>query len=793
MICRKDLLLSSQQLAARCDPDSFSFETTEELKKTPMELIGQNQAQEAMEFGLQMKQEDYHIFLAGPGGTGRTTFARLKTEQYAVQENTPKDIIYIHNFDSPDAPAFIEFPAGEGSLFAGNIEEMIYEIKEEINKALTGDRFERQKMDMAQTQENELHDKWQQLEKRARDQQFALDKKQQGVVAVPLTKEGVPHSEESFEELDEITKQQIMEKSKILTKDVNATLRQQQIMRKSLKKKWQDAEELMVGQSIYGPLEEMIEAYREIPKAISYIESIRKEIIKKWKILFQEKEDKNSRVIPAEFSVNILVSHKSGRGAPVIHETYPSYSNLFGKIDPKPTLPSLEVDVSMLTGGALHRANGGYLILEAAELLSHPYCWQALKQMLRSGLLRMEALANEAAGGFRSPLKPEPLPVDIKVILIGTFSQFDYLFQIDEVFRKLFRVKVEFETSMERTFQHIEEYAAFIAYICRRNQLLHVHKQALAKIIDYSTRLVNDRRKLSARFHLITEVLMEADYWARKDKAAFIEAGHVRLARNKKQSRTNQMEKAMQDTIDDGTIMISTEGSAIGQINALVVSKRGDMSFGLPTRVSARTYVGRNGIVNIDRESFLTGPIHTKGLHILSGYLQAEFAQDDPLPLAASITFEQSYNMVDGDSASSTELYALLSSLAEIPLRQDVAVTGSVNQFGDVQPIGGVNEKVEGFYFVCKRRGLTGTQGVIIPKLNSTNLMLRNEILEAVEQGSFHIWAVSSIKEGMEVLTGVPGGKKTPAGIYEKQSVFGMVQERITAMANKMKKIEREQ
>lgn len=793
MICRQDLILSPEQLAARCDPDSFSFETTKELKKTPIELIGQGQAQEAMEFGLHMKHDGHHIFLAGPGGTGRTTFARLKTEQAAVEQAAPSDIVYIHNFDFPSAPAFIEFPAGEGSLFAAHIEEMMNEIKEEINKALTGDSFEQQKMNMAQIQENELQDKWQELEKRALDQQFALDKKQQGVVAVPLTKEGVPHSEESFQELDESTKQKIMEKSKILTKDVNATLRQQQIMRRSIKKKWQDAEELMVGRAVYGPIEEMIEAYTGAPKAVSYIENIRSEIIKKWKTLFHEKDEKNKGDIPVIFSVNVLVSHKKEQGAPVVHETYPSYANLFGKMDQKPVLPSLETDFSMLTGGALHKANGGFLILEAAELLSHPYSWQALKQMLRSGLLRMEALADEAAGVSRSLLKPEPLPVNMKVVLIGTASLFDYLFQTDEVFRKLFRVKVEFETSMERTFRHIEEYAAFIAYICRRNQLLHVHKQALAKIIDYSTRLVNDKRKLSARFHLIAELLMEADYWARKDEAAVIEAEHIKRARNEKQSRTNQMEKLMQDAIDEGTIMISTEGKAVGQINALVVSKRGELSFGLPTRVSARTYVGRNGIVNIDRESFLTGPIHTKGLHILSGYLQAEFAQDDPLPLAASITFEQSYNMVDGDSASSTELYALLSSLAQIPLRQDIAVTGSVNQFGDVQPIGGVNEKIEGFYAVCKRRGLSGTHGVIIPKLNSRNLMLRNEIIEAVEKGLFHIWAVSSIKEGMEILTGIPGGERTADGLYEKQSVYGMVQQRITTMVNKMKKIDRKQ
>ncbi|WP_158736582.1 Lon protease family protein [Alteribacillus sp. YIM 98480] len=788
---RTDLKVNINNLAERCDPEMFSFETTAEIEQENKGIIGQHRAVKAMDFGLNVRNEGHHLFLTGPSGTGKTTYAKRKTKETAMAKETPPDWVYTYNFQNPDKPKAIAMPAGTGSVFAQDVEELMQDIEDEIEKVLTGKPFERKKVEMAQQHEELMNKKWSDLEKQAREQEFTIERSQQGVVAIPLDENGEAHSDESFNQLPDDIREKVMKKSKQLTRNVNEVLRYQQIAKRKLRKQLRKAEEQLVHQSIHGFISSVKEDYQEFSSVLNYLNELEQDVIQHWKQFLPKKESDEeelntilqvSKDVKQRYKVNVLVDHSQTKGAPVIYEIHPSYANLFGKVDYKNTFGSVSTDFSMMRAGSLHLTNGGYLILNAADVLSHPYSWKALKQVLRTGELRMENSYEDTEVFTKSVIKPEAIPLKIKVILIGTPSLYQLLYRADEDFKKLFKVKVDFDTDMERNIKHQLDYASFVASFCRKEKLHHLTKEALAKVIDYSTRLANNRGKLSTRFHEVTEILIEANYWAEKENESFIKDRHISEALKERFFRSNRSEQRLYEAIDDGTIMISTDGRAIGQLNALVVSHTGEYSFGHPTRVTARTYVGRKGIVNIDRESLLTGSIHTKGLHILSGYLQAEFAQDYPLPLAASITFEQSYFMVDGDSASSTELYALLSSLGQIPLRQDIAVTGSVNQFGEVQSIGGVNEKIEGFFYVCRKKGLTGTQGVIIPHQNVKHLMLRNEVIEAIENNLFHVWAVSTIKDGIEILTGMPAGEKDEDGKYPEETVYGTVQRRILKM-----------
>ncbi|SDH32282.1 Predicted ATP-dependent protease [Alteribacillus persepolensis] len=787
---RKDLMVSADNLAERCDPNLFGFETTDEVKHDNRGIIGQHRAVKAMDFGLNVQNDRHHLFLTGPSGTGKTTYAKRKTKEIAKKQSTPQDWVYTYNFQQPDRPKAMPLPPGLGVQFAQDMEELMQDIEDEIERVLNGKPFERRKMEMAQQHEDEMKAKWEALEQKAKEQEFTIERTQQGVVAIPLNEDGEAHSDESFDQLPEDRREEVMKKSKELTQNVNEVLRLQQTAKRKLRKRLRKAEEQLVHQSIHGFISGMKDDYQEFSCIQEFLNELEHDVIKHWKQLLPKKESDEDQSktfagtidMKQRYKVNAFVDHSSTKGAPVIYEIHPSYANLFGKVDYKSTFGSFVTDNYMMTAGSLHTTNGGYLILNAADVLAHPYSWKALKQVLKTGELRMENSYEDNEVFTKSVVKPEAIPLRLKVIMIGTPSLYQLLYRTDEDFRKLFKVKVDFDTDMERNKEHKLDYAAFVASFCNKECLRHLTKEALAKVIDYSTRLANNRKKLSTRFDEITEILIEANYWAEKEEEAYIHDHHVSEALRERFFRSNRSEQRLYEAIDDGTIMISTSGQAVGQLNALVVSRTGEYAFGHPTRVTARTYVGRKGIVNIDRESLLTGSIHTKGLHILSGYLQAEFAQNYPLPLAASITFEQSYNMVDGDSASSTELYALLSSLGKIPLRQDIAVTGSVNQFGEIQSIGGVNEKIEGFFYVCRKKGLTGTQGVIIPKQNVKHLMLRNEVIEAVEAGLFHIWAVSTIKDGIEILTGLPAGTKDEQGNYSKESVYAIVQARILNM-----------
>lgn len=775
-------------LAERCDPRMFSFHTTKELTDRTQGMIGQERAVKAMEMGLDIQDENYHMFLTGASGLGKTTYARRKAKEAAEKRQVPADWIYTYSFEDPRRPRVMSIPAGMAEPFAKDIKELIEDLQEEIASTLRSKSFERKKVAMAEKHEKAINEHWEKLEEEATSKGFALEKTEEDIVAVPLKDDGEPHSDESYNELSKSRQDYIIEESQTITRQVNDFLRQQQVAKRILRRQLREADEQMVQASIQGFISTLKDEY--INEGLhTFLSDMEKDVIQHWQEFLPAKETQEERPAVSGFSfrryeINILVNNGGNSGAPVVYESHPTYVNLFGKVEIGRNGGS-PTDFSHIRGGALHRANGGFLILHAAELMSHPFAWKALKRAMRLGYIRLETPYEDSDIFASTYLEPEPVPFQAKVLLVGTNALYQKLQKEDETFRKLFKVKVDFTTTMERTQENIWQYATFLACFCDNKRLRPLTSEAVARLIDYSTREAGHQRKLSVKFHEVTSLLIEADYWAAQEQSAIVEQDHVHAALKETNYRSAQPEAAIHEAIEDGTINIATSGEKIGQINALVVAHTGDYSFGYPTRVTARTYAGSGGIVNIDRESQLTGAFHTKGLHTLTSYLQAEFASDRPLPLAASITFEQSYHLVDGDSASSTELYALLSSLAEVPLRQDIAVTGAVNQFGDVQAIGEVNEKIEGFYYVCKKQGLTKTQGVIIPTQNAKHLMLRNEIRRAVEAGEFHIWAVNTVKEGMEILMSEHAGEVGENGFYASNTVYGNVQQRLMEMAEK--------
>lgn len=785
--------LSPEELAKRYDPNKFPFQTTAEIDRLEAEMIGQERAVKAMDFGLNVKQEGYNLFLVGPSGTGKTTYALSKIKELALSDETPTDWVYVYNFQNPDKPTAISLPPGEGVKFQKEMDELIQDIKTEVEKVITSKEFAQKKEDMINEHEDAINNEWQELNDLAYKQRFYIERSADGVMAIPLNDKDEPYTDDSFRKLSKEEQQEILDKSKEINKKLADLIRKTQLLDRNLRKAIKEMEENTVYHAIHFYIEQMLEKYRDYPKIIDYLQCVEKDVIENWRefheqtdadeemnllALFSQKEHKDD----TRYQVNLFIDHSETKGAPVYFESNPTYSNLFGKLEYKSEFGSLVTNFTMIKPGAMHVANGGYVIIQASDLLSYPMAWHALKRMLKTREIRIENVI-EDSGTVASSLKPEPIPVQLKIVLIGTYDIYHLLNHYDENFNKYFKVKVDFDTEMERNDEHCMKYASFVASYCKRQNLKHFTNRALARVIDYSTRLSSDQRKLSTRFHEVTEMLVEANYWAEKDGAEYVDANHVKKALKEKFFRSNLIEEKIKASIEDGTIMIQTSGYAVGQINGLSVLNTGDYTFGQPNKITARTFIGSKGIVNIDRESYLSGPLHSKGLLILSGYIQGEFAKDYPIPLAASITFEQSYDLIDGDSASSTELYAILSSLSEIPINQGIAVTGSVNQLGEIQPIGGVNEKIEGFFYTCKAKGLTGEQGVIIPVQNVKNLMLRNEVIEAVRRGVFHIWAVKTIQEGIEILTGVEAGEKGENGNYPPNTVFGRVKKRLQEMS----------
>ncbi len=782
------LEIPPDQLVNRCNPDELGFETTADVEPLS-EVVGQDRAIAAIRFGLDVDGDGYNLYVAGPPGTGRNTVVRSHAERMAAERPVPPDICYVHNFKERAKPLALMLPAGLGKRLAADMDRFIEGVLQELPRAFESERYEQMRSKILIDVQQKKEALFQQLQKVARDMGFSIEMTPTGIVTIPVV-EGRPISREAYDLLPDEMRRSIQQRAEALQLEIGQALRRaRQLDAEAIEAIRKLDQEVALG-VVSGPVEALKEVYRDYPKVLDYLDAVQQDIVENLED-FRPQPGEGRGADRAErlnrFKVNVLVDNSSLRGAPVVVEHNPSYYNLFGRVDYRAIMGALVTDHTLIRSGAVHRANGGYLVVQAKDLFLNFMAWEGLKRTLRSGQLRIENLAEQLSPYPGVTLQPEPVPIDVKVIMVGPMSLYQLLYAVEDDFRKYFKVKADFVWEMKRDTDQVKWYASFVASRQRELGLRPFHKGAVARIVDYGSRMLEHKGKLSTRFSDIADLVTEADYWARKDGSDVVMEGHVIRAIEARTYRSNLLEEKIQELIRENTIMIRTEGAVVGQVNGLSILDLGDYYFGKPTRISARTYLGSEGIVNIEREIEMSGRIHSKGVMILSNFVSARYAQDFPISLSASITFEQTYDEVEGDSASSTELYALLSSLAELPIRQNLAVTGAVDQYGEVQPVGGVTRKIEGFFDVCKQRGLTGDQGVIIPRRNIANLMLRDDVVEAVREGKFHIYAVDHVDQGIELLTGMPAGERRPDGTWPEGTVNYLVDKKLREYAARMK------
>jgi len=795
---RERLRLPVESLRWRCDPAALPFETTAELKPEET-VVGQQRAVRALDFGLTVMQPGYNVFVSGPVGTGRTTYTHKKISDLAATRPTPPDWCYVYNFEQPDQPIAVSLPSGRGERFRRDVDELIGELKDGIRKVLASEHFAARRTEALRTYEGRINAIWQELEAEARRLGFGLERTPAGIFPVPTGPSGEPLSPEVVERLTEQQREALQQRARSLQEKIGDAVRQVRNLERQARDELRTLERGAASSVAERSIEPLKERYADHPRVVDYLNDLFRDVIEHLEDFKEEEETPRlpfpfpsavtRRTDPFQrYRVNLLVDNSQNAGAPVVVETNPTYYNLIGKVEYRGEFGALVTDFTMIKPGALHRANGGYLLLQLKDILMAPLSWEALKRALKSREIRIENLGEQMGIIPTATLRPEPIHLDVKVVIIGPAVLHHVLYLLDDDFRKLFKIKADFDVDMERSEVTLVQYAQAISTICSREGLLPFHRDAVARVLEYSARLAEDQEKLSARFNELNEIIYEGSTWAQRDGADVVRAGHVQKALEEKVYRSNRIEERIREAIQRGQLLVDIEGTTVGQVNGLSVHLLGDYAFGRPNRITARTFVGSRGVVNIEREAQLSGRIHTKGVFILGAYLGGKYAQDKPLSLSASLTFEQSYEEVEGDSASSTELYTLLSDLARVPIDQGIAVTGSVNQRGEIQPIGGVNEKIEGFYHVCKALGLSGRQGVIIPHQNVRNLMLQNEVAEAVAGGRFHIWAVRTIDEGVEILTGLPAGEPTTEGRYPEGTINARVSRRLEELAERLRR-----
>jgi len=790
-----------EKLRWRCDPESLKLATTDEVEPCDW-IIGQDRAVKAIKLGLDIESIGYNIFITGFVGTGRLTTIKHLLEKLEKEEKRPADKCYVNNFKNPDMPRIINLPAGQSKLFKKDMENLILSLKKNIPGVFESENYQERRKELVKESEDGQRAILQEFENQVKEEGFALVQVQMGPYVKPDVQPLIDDKPTSLAKLEKQVKAGTFPAEKF---------RDLEIKYSALEKLMEDV--FKAGKEIVRELEKALEtldkeivlplirdSVKEIKvkygneKIQQYLQEVEESLVDSLDRFRKKREEEPVLPIPGltlgrgedeflEYQVNVIVDNSETKTAPIIIETTPSYRNLFGIIERlTDRLGTWKADFTKIKAGSLLKAHGGYLVLNALDVLIEPGVWQALKRTLRHGVIEIQTFDPFYFLGT-SALKPEPVDLDVKVVMIGDSFLYYLLFYRDEDFKKIFKVKADFDSVMPKVDENVHQYACFIKKICDDDKLLPFDKSGVAAVVEYGVRVAGRQKKLSTRFTIIADLVREASYWADAAKSKLVKREHVEKAIDEWIERVSLTEDKIQEMIEDGTIMIDSKGEVVGQINGLSVYSLGDYSFGKPTRITARTSMGRAGVINIEREADLSGPTHNKGVLILGGYLRGKYAQDKPFSMSASLCFEQSYAGVEGDSASSTEVYAILSSLSGLPLRQDIAVTGSINQKGEIQPIGGVNEKIEGFYEVCKAKGLTGTQGVIIPHQNVDDLMLKTEVVEAVKEGKFRIYPIKTIDQGIEILTGVKAGERKEDGTFEEGSVNYLVDKQLKAYA----------
>ncbi len=741
---------------------------------------------EAIDFGVSIKMKGFNIYVSGDPGTGKTSSVKKYLEKMAQKMPVPEDICYVHNFDIPDEPRLILMPPGTGEVLVKDMADLLDYFQYQIPRQLESETFEIKKGEVVRWYQEESERNYHAIESEAAKLSFTIKSTQGGFVINPIVG-GEAIGKEEFDKLGAKERESIRVNEEKLQEKLIAFFHRERVLEKEYKEKMTTLRQSMVRLIIGEPLGELRKKYKRNGGLEDHINSLEKHLLDNfedfftWRDINEGKAEAQNLEIPdfREYKVNLLVNNKNLKGGPVIYETNPTFQNIMGYFEYEELHNSIFTDFTKMKPGALHYANGGFLIVQANDILKNYYAWTALKRSMRNRMLKMDDIDVDFRYRVNIFPKPEPVPLNVKLIMIGDDYLYHMLYNYDDDFNRIFRVKADFESTTDITARNTDGLVKFMARIVQEDCALDFDVTAMRRILHYSSRQAEDQRKYRVGASDLVDIILESDFWARKDKKKVVNEDSVRKAIAIKESRHAKFKKHYYESIDREIILIDVRGEKVGMINGLAVYSVGDFSFGVPSRITARVFAGRTGIVNVDREVRLSGAIHDKGALILAGFLGDIFAQDKPLSLSASITFEQSYGGVEGDSASSTELYALLSALADVPITQSIAVTGSVNQLGHIQPIGGVNEKIEGFFEICKMKGLTGTQGVIIPRQNTEHLNLCDEVVQAVQKKKFRIYAIASVMEGIEILTGLSTGNRLKNGKFTPGSLFDKVDQRI--------------
>ncbi len=754
--------LTADEVARACSTERFDFETTADLKVLDG-VIEQDRAVRSLKTGLSINRRNYNIYVAGASGTGRTTIVRAILNQIAAERPSPSDWIYVYNFKDKEAPQAMELPAGKGRQFANEMEAMLEDLQEELPAAFRDKDYQSEIQDIVSESLSMEHDYFATLAKRAEEVGFAVKSTKTGLVTVPMI-DGRSISNKEYDALLEEDKKVIEERRRALEPHIHDFVSRTRTIESRTQDRIRRKQLGLAKRVAAVPIRRLKRRFGKIPGIRDYLGHVQGHILENIGKFVREEGNEGGIELPErefiEYKVNVVVDNSDRKGAPIIVEPRPTYYNLFGKIEKKVENGVYFTDFTMIKAGSVLKANGGYLLINTNDLFAYPLVWENLKSILRYRQSTIEDLGEHMGYLPTSGLKPQPIPISLKIVLIGPAYVYELLHRQDEDFRKLFQVKSEFDYEMPRNEQTVQDYARFVATTCANEMLLPVAREGVSAVVEVGSRLVESQRKVTLQFNLIANLLVEADALAREDGEKVISRRHIDEAVKQREFRLSLLEEKVREDIIDKSVLIDTEGQRVGAVNGLAVYEVGDYLFGKPSRITASVYSGKGGVINVEREARLSGSLHAKGVLIISGFLGNLFAQKRSLSLTVSICFEQSYGYVDGDSASSTELFAILSALSGAPINQGLAVTGSVNQHGDIQPIGGVNEKIEAWFLLCKERGLTGEQGVVIPESNVANLMLKDEVVEAVRDGRFKVYPISRVEEGIEILTGVAAGSR---------------------------------
>ncbi len=791
-------VLAPSELSWSCDYKGFSFKTTKDVPSLK-DIIGQERAQRSLDFGLGLENSGYNIYVLGESGTGKTSTVRARLEEKAADEATPSDWCYVYNFEDADKPYAIDLPPGVGIKLKAAASDLIETLKRDIPKVFESKDYEKHRDEILDGQQERTKDIFYRLEQHVKDKGFVLKKSVSGLAVMPADKEGKAISQSAFDALPKSEKAHVEEDLKQMQQRLSDAVREARSVEKDAKVRIDKLDREVVEYVVSPLVNELLEIFKEFKQVTEYIEKLREDVLENIED-FRAKEDvslplaglasfKMPNAEPSfdRYSVNLLVNNKDAKGAPVVFEPNPPYYNLFGRIEHSVQYGVATTNFAMIKSGAVHRANGGYLVVNALDVLRNIFVYDAVKRMIKNKEVSIEDVWEQYRLVSTMTLKPGPIPLDVKVVMIGEPYIYYALYNMDKEYRKLFKVKADFDNRMDRSPENIDCYAGFVADRCRERNLIHFDPSGVAGVVEYGARLAADKEKLSARFGEIENVVVEASYWAGVEGEKKVKAEHIDKAVNEMVYRNSKIEERLREYITEDTIMVDTEGEVVGQVNGLAVLDPGDYAFGKPSRVTAITFMGDGGLVNIEREAKMSGRIYNKAHMILSGFIGERFAKYFPLTLSANICFEQLYEGIEGDSATCAELYALLSSLANKPISQGIAVTGSMNQLGEVQPIGGVNVKIEGFYEVCKAKGLTGEQGVIIPSRNVRHLMLKKEVRDAVAAGKFAVYPIDDVNEGLEILTGMSVGVRGDNGKFPEKSLSSIVEKKLHALAKSYK------